>query len=433
MAAPKKYPDELRERATRLAVEARQDRARRAGALQRIGEQLGINPETLRGWVKQAEIDAGQAPGVTTAEAQRIKALEAEVRELRRANEILKTASAFFAGGGARPQAEVAEVPTAMLVEYIDEHRDRFGVEPICQVLRDADVQIAPSTYYAAKARPPSARAVRDAELTKDIRVVHKANLGVYGARKIHAALNREGVEVARCTVERLMRAAGIQGIRRDKTRKTTFGDGAETDRPADLVKRAFTATAPNQLWVADLTYIRTHAGWTYAAFVLDVFSRRVVGWQVSTSLRTDLALDALEMGLWERRRAGQDITGLIHHSDAGVQYRAIRYTERLAEADAVASIGTVGDSYDNAMAEALNSLFKAECIRNPVMRPKGGWASVRDVEIAVAEYVDWYNHRRLHGEIGHVPPAEFEAAHWASHKPVSYVGEQVPLGAGSR
>ena len=229
------------------------------------------------------------------------------------------------------------------------------------------------------------------------------------------------------------MRAAGIQGIRRDKTRKTTFGDGAETDRPADLVKRAFTATAPNQLWVADLTYIRTHAGWTYAAFVLDVFSRRVVGWQVSTSLRTDLALDALEMGLWERRRAGQDITGLIHHSDAGVQYRAIRYTERLAEADAVASIGTVGDSYDNAMAEALNSLFKAECIRNPVMRPKGGWASVRDVEIAVAEYVDWYNHRRLHGEIGHVPPAELEAAHWASHKPVSYVGEQVPVGAGSR
>ncbi len=320
-----------------------------------------------------------------------------------------------------------------MLVEHIDEHRDRFGVEPICQVLRDADVQIAPSTYYAAKSRPPSARAARDAELTEDIRVVHEANLGVYGARKIHAALNRDGVEVARCTVERLMRAAGIQGIRRDKTRKTTFGDGAETDRPADLVKRAFTATAPNQLWVADLTYIRTHAGWAYAAFVLDVFSRRVVGWQVSTSLRTDLALDALDMGLWERRRAGQDITGLIHHSDAGVQYRAIRYTERLAEADAVASVGTVGDSYDNAMAEALNSLFKAECIRNPMMRPKGGWASIRDVEIAVAEYVDWYNHRRLHGEIGHLPPAEFEAAHWASHEPVSYVGEQVPVGAGSR
>lgn len=163
------------------------------------------------------------------------------------------------------------------------------------------------------------------------------------------------------------------------------------------------------------------------------MFSRRVVGWQVSTSLRTDLALDALDMGLWERRRAGQDTTGLIHHSDAGVQYRAIRYTERLAEADAVASVGTVGDSYDNAMAEAFNSLFKAECIRNPAMRPKGGWASIKDLEIAVAEYVDWFNHRRLHGEIGHVPPVEFETTHWASHEVARYPEDQVPIGTGSR
>ena len=207
-----------------------------------------------------------------------------------------------------------------MLVEYIDGPRDRFGVEPICRVLRDAGMQIAPSTYYAAKVRPPSARAVRDAALTVDIRVTHKANLGVYGVRKIHAELNRQGVEVARCTVERLMRQEGIQGIRRDKSRRTTFGDGAETERPLDLVERRFEATAPNQLWVADLTYIRTHAGWVYAAFVLDVFSRRVVGWQVSTSMRTDLALDALDMGLWERQRAGQDVSGLIHHSDRGVQ-----------------------------------------------------------------------------------------------------------------
>ena len=181
-------------------------------------------------------------------------------------------------------------------------------------------MQIAPSTYYAAKVRPPSARAVRDAALTVDIRVTHKANLGVYGVRKIHAELNRQGVEVARCTVERLMRQEGIQGIRRDKSRRTTFGDGAETERPLDLVERRFEATAPNQLWVADLTYIRTHAGWVYAAFVLDVFSRRVVGWQVSRSMRTDLALDALDMGLWERQRAGQDVSGLIHHSDRGVQ-----------------------------------------------------------------------------------------------------------------
>ena len=213
-----------------------------------------------------------------------------------------------------------------MIVAYIDEHRERvvegrrLGVEPICDVLRAADVEIAPSTYYASKTRPPSARSVRDAELMEDIKIVHKANLGVYGARKIHAALNREGIAVARCTIERLMRADGLQGIRRDKGRKTTLGDGAETERPEDLVKRKFSATAPNQLWVADLTYVRTHAGWTYAAFVLDVFSRNVVGWQVSTSLRTDLALDALDMGLWSRQRAGHDVAGLTHHSDRGVQ-----------------------------------------------------------------------------------------------------------------
>ncbi|MFT4122561.1 MAG: IS3 family transposase [Microbacteriaceae bacterium] len=308
-----------------------------------------------------------------------------------------------------------------MVVEYIDAHRDRLvedkplGVEPICAVLKEAGVKIAPSTYYAAKARKPSARAVRDAELATDIQNAHKANLGVYGARKIHAELNREGITVARCTVERLMRAQGLRGIGREKTRKTTIGGGAETERPDDKVKRKFVATAPNQLWVADLTYVRTHAGWTYVAFVLDVFSRMIVGWQVSTSLLTDLALDALDMALWARQRAGQDVTGLIHHSDRGVQYRAIRYTERLAEAEAVASVGSKGDSYDNAMAEALNSLFKAECIRNPVIRPAGGWKRIADVEIAVAEYVDWFNHRRLHGEIGLVPPAEFEANHRAS------------------
>lgn len=207
-----------------------------------------------------------------------------------------------------------------MLVDYIDQHRDRFGVEPICAVLKDAGVKIAPSTYYAFKTRPPSSRAVRDAELIVTIKTAHKANLGVYGVRKIHAELNRSDVKVARCTVERLMRAEGLRGIPREKTRKTTIGDGAETEHPQDKVNRTFVATAPNQLWVADLTYVRTHAGWTYVAFVLDVFSRMIVGWQISTSLRTDLALDALDMRLWARQRAGQDVTGLIHHSDRGVQ-----------------------------------------------------------------------------------------------------------------
>jgi transposase InsO family protein len=215
------------------------------------------------------------------------------------------------------------------------------------------------------------------------------------------------------------MKADGLQGIPRLKGRKITHSDGAETPRPADRVQRQFVADAPNTLWVADLTYIRTHSGWVDAAFILDAFSRMIVGWQVSTSMRTDLAL--LDTGLWARRRVGQDVAGLIHHSDRGVQYRAVRYTERLDECDAVSSFGSKGDSYDNAMAEAFNSLFKVECIRNPVMRPHGGWRGVGDVEWAVAEHIDWFNHRRLHGEIDHVPPAEYETAYWSNHTAADY------------
>jgi putative transposase len=295
-------------------------------------------------------------------------------------------------------------------VAYIDAHKGEFGVEPICRVLTEAGTQIAPSTYYAAKTRPPSARSVSDAATTAVIEKVHADNYGVYGVTKVHAELRRAGHRVARCTVHRLMRVAGLRGITRARGPRTTVaGTGPET-RP-DLVERSFTATAPDRLWVADITYCRTFAGWVYAAFVIDVFSRRVVGWQLSTSLRTDLALDALEMGLWTRERADRDTTGVIHHSDKGVQYVAVRYTQRLAEAGAVASVGSTGDSYDNALAEAFNSLFKAELIRN-----KGPWRSIDDLEIAVAEYVDWFNHRRLHGEIGLVPPAEFEDAYYRHH-----------------
>jgi putative transposase len=242
--------------------------------------------------------------------------------------------------------------------------------------------------------------------------VIHRENYGVYGARKVHAALLRREWTVARCTVERLMRADGLRGVSRAKSQRTTR-PAPETDRPRDLVNRQFTADAPNQLWVADITYIRTLSGWVYAAFVIDVYSRMVVGWQVATSLYTDLALDALEMAVWKRRREGADLAGLVHHSDRGVQYRAIRYTERLEQADAVASVGSKGDSYDNALAEAFNSLFKAELIRN-----KGPWTGINDVEIAVAEYIDWFNQRRLHGELGHLPPAEYEALHATAETP---------------
>jgi putative transposase len=297
-----------------------------------------------------------------------------------------------------------------MKVEFVDSQRKEHGVQPVLEALQQTPAQIAPSTYYAVKARPESARAARDRVLVEKIEQVHEDNYGVYGARKVWAELNRQGVDVARCTVERLMRETGLRGLLRDKSPRTTR-PAAETGRPGDLVERDFTATRPNELWVADITYVRTAAGWVYAAFVLDVFSRLIVGWQVATSLYTDLALDALQMAIWRRQNAGADLTGLVHHSDRGVQYRAIRYTQRLAETDAVASVGSRGDSYDNAMAEAFNSLFKAELVRN-----KGPWRGLDDLEIATVEYIDWYNNRRLHGELGHIPPAEHEALHTMTH-----------------
>ena len=300
------------------------------------------------------------------------------------------------------------------MIAFIDEHRDEFGVEPICQ-----ELPIAPATYYAAKSREPSARERRDRELTVVIEQEHRDNYGVYGARKMHAHLNRQGVTVARCTVERLMRKAGLRGVSRVKVPRTTVA--ARVAHPADLVERRFHAQAPNLLWVADITYIRTFSGWAYAAFVMDVFSRRVVGWQLATHLRTDLALDALDMGLWTRKRAGHDLSALVHHSDRGVQYGAIRYTERLADAGAVSSVGSRGDSYDNALAEGFNSLFKAELVRN-----KGPWRGMTDLEIAVAEYIDWFNYRRLHSEIGMIPPIEAERQHYDSKQNPAPTTERV-------
>lgn len=262
------------------------------------------------------------------------------------------------------------------------------------------------------KTRPPSARTKRDAELCTKISRIHAQNYDVYGVRKVHAALRREGERVAESTVRRLMKQLGLRGISRAKGPRTTK-PAPETGRPLDLVNRQFVADRPNELWVADITYVRTFSGWVYAAFVLDVYSRMIIGWQLSTRLYTDLALDALRMGIWRRERAGHDLAGLTHHSDRGVQYRAIRYTERLAECDAVASVGSKGDSYDNAMAEALNSLYKAELVRN-----RGPWASINDLEIATAEYVDWWNERRLHGELDQRPPAEVEADYWVICQP---------------
>jgi len=297
-------------------------------------------------------------------------------------------------------------------VDYIDEHKHEFGVEPICATLSAAGTQIAPSTYYAAKTRTPSVRSLRDEQVLVEIRRVHEANYGVYGARKVHAQLRREGLQVARCTVERLMRAAGLRGISRAKGPRTTV-PGRGPDERQDLVQRDFTAAAPNQLWVADITYVPTWAGFVYVAFVLDLFSRRIVGWRVSASLRTDLALDALEQAIWTRQREGRDLTGLVHHSDRGVQYLAIRYTERLEELGITASVGSKGDSYDNAAAEALNRLFKTEVIRR-----LGPWRTLEHVEFEVLRWVDWYNQRRLHSWCHDATPLELEQTYYAAQNP---------------
>jgi putative transposase len=281
---------------------------------------------------------------------------------------------------------------------YIEEHKEEFGVEPICTVL-----QVAPSTYYAARKRPPCARRVRDAELVPEIRRVFDENYAVYGVRKVWRQLKREGIEAPRCRVERLMRQTGLAGrIRGGAKRRTTVADDTAA-RPADLVERNFTAARPDALWVADITYVSTWSGFAYAAFVTDVFSRRIVGWRVSDTLRADLALDALEMAIWSRGDA--DLGELVHHSDRGVQYTSIRYTERLAEEQAVVSVGSRGDAYDNALAESVNGLYKSELITI-----RGPWRSVEDVELATAAWVHWYNTARLHSACDHVPPVEFEA-----------------------
>ncbi len=303
------------------------------------------------------------------------------------------------------------------MIAFIDAHRKRFGVEPICKVLTEHGCGIAPNTYWVAKKRPLSARALRDETLKTEIGRVHAENLSVYGADKVWTQLNREGITVARCTVERLMREMGLSGVRRGRQFKITTRSDERQHRPDDLVCREFKAPAPNRLWVADLTYVRTFEGWVYAAFIIDVYSRMVVGWQLSKSLRSDLAIDALEMAVWNRTRAGQVLDGLIHHSDRGVQYLSVRYSERLADNDIVASVGSVGDSYDNAMAEAFNSLYKWELIY-----PQGPWRDLDDVEFATLGYIDWFNHRRLHGEItddnSYVTPAEHEATYYRQTTP---------------
>jgi putative transposase len=283
----------------------------------------------------------------------------------------------------------------------IDAHREEHGVESICRVL-----QVAPSTYYAVKARQrkPSARALRDRELLVEIRRVHAENFGVYGAEKVWLQLKREGFEVARCMVERLMAKDGLKGAVRGKRRRTTI-PAEQAQRPPDLVDRNFSAPAPNRLWVSDFTYVATWSGVAYVAFTIDAFSRRIVGWKADRSMHTALVLDTLEMALWARDHHGQPVgEGLIYHSDAGSQFTSFSFTQRLIDAGVDGSIGSVGDAYDNALAETTIGLDKTELIRM-----RGRWKTLEQVELATLEWVDWYNHRRLHSACENVPPVEYE------------------------
>jgi transposase InsO family protein len=300
------------------------------------------------------------------------------------------------------------------MVSFIDENREVYGVEPICAV-----IPIAPSTYYEQKARQADPerlpeRVKRDAVLREEIRRIWEGNFQVYGARKVWRQMNREGIRTARCTVERLMREMGLEGAVRGRKMRTTVPD-VSAERPADLVNRDFKANRPNQLWVADLTYVATWRGFVYVAFVIDVFARTIVGWRASRSLRTDLVLDALEQALYAR----SDIDCLVHHSDRGSQYLSIRYTERLAEAGIDPSVGSVGDSYDNALAETVIGLYKTEVIRR-----RGPWRHLEAVEFATLEWVDWFNNRRLLEPIGSIPPVELEEAYYRTQEaPAMVVG----------
>lgn len=309
-----------------------------------------------------------------------------------------------------------------MIVEYVDEHRNEFGVEPICRVLTEAGAKIAPSTYHASKSRPMSARAKRDAVLLPILMALWVTNKKVYGAHKLWKAARREGHAIGRDQVARLMRELGIEGISRRRRKVFTTVADPDAVRAPDLVNRVFTADRPDALWVTDLTYVPTRSGMAYVCFIVDAFSRRIVGWTAASNMKTQMVLDALEMA--RRSRGNHRLVGLVTHSDAGSQFTSVRFTERLDEIGARPSIGTVADSYDNALAETTNGLYKAECVYGP--DASRHWDDVDELELATLSWVHWFNEQRLHGHCNDIPPAEFEAAFYAAQ-------QAAPTGVGNQ
>ncbi|EHJ8039624.1 IS3 family transposase, partial [Escherichia coli] len=378
-----RFSPEVRQRAVRMVLESQDEYDSQWAAICSIAPKIGCTPETLRVWVRQHERDTGSGDGgLTTAERQRLKELERENRELRRSNDILRQASAYFGEGGVRP-------PLEKIMPLLDKLREQYGVGPVC-----SELHIAPSTYYHCQQQrhhpdKRSARAQRDDWLKREIQRVYDENHQVYGVRKVWRQLLREGIRVARCTVARLMAVMGLAGVLRGKKVRTTVSRKAVS--ACDRVNRQFVAERPDQLWVADFTWVSTWQGFVYVAFIIDVFAGYIVGWQVSSSMETTFVLDALEQALWARRPSGT-----IHHSDKGSQYVSLAYTQRLKEAGLLASTGSTGDSYDNAMAESINGLYKAEVIH------RKSWKNRAEVELATLTWVDWYNNRRLLERLGH-------------------------------
>ncbi|EFM1675974.1 IS3 family transposase [Escherichia coli] len=391
-----RFSPEVRQRAVRMVLESQGEYHSQWAAICSIAPKIGCTPETLRVWVRQHERDTGGGDGgLTTAERQRLKELERENRELRRSNDILRQASAYFA------KAEFDRL-WKKLMPLLDKLREQYGVGPLC-----SELHIAPSTYYHCQQQrhhpdKRSARAQRDDWLKREIRRVYDENHQVYGVRKVWRQLLREGIRVARCTVARLMAVMRLAGVLRGKKVRTTISRKAVA--AGDRVNRQFVAERPDQLWVADFTYVSTWRGFVYVAFIIDVFAGYIVGWRVSSSMETTFVLDALEQALWARRPSGT-----VHHSDKGSQYVSLAYTQRLKEAGLLASTGSTGDSYDNAMAESINGLYKAEVIH------RKSWKNRAEVELATLTWVDWYNNRRLLERLGHTPPAEAEKAYYAS------------------
>ncbi|EHK4805771.1 IS3 family transposase, partial [Escherichia coli] len=370
-----RFSPEVRQRAVRMVLESQGEYDSQWATICSIAPKIGCTPETLRVWVRQHERDTGGGDGgLTTAERQRLKELERENRELRRSNDILRQASAYFGEGGVRP-------PLEKMMPLLDKLREQYGVGPLC-----SELHIAPSTYYHCQQQrhhpdKRSARAQRDDWLKKEIQRVYDENHKVYGVRKVWRQLLREGIRVARCTVARLMAVMGLAGVLRGKKVRTTISRKAVV--AGDRVNRQFVAERPDQLWVADSTYVSTWQGVVYVAFIIDVFAGYIVGWRVSSSMETTFVLDALEQALWARRPSGT-----VHHSDKGSQYVSLAYTQRLKEAGLLASTGSTGDSYDNAMAESINGLYKAEVIH------RKSWKNRAEVELATLTWVDWYNNR---------------------------------------